>query len=88
MKVHTWQTTDKVSEKGFYEQVKHVIVEFLLENITGMNVQGFNHQNVISELGIRKVPTGYILDFGPCYGLAGTIETEKLSLRVTPGKPS
>ena len=87
IKIHTWQTTSKIDEKGFNEQVKHVVVEFLLENITGMNVDGFNHQNVISSLGLRKTSSGYILDLGPCYGFAGTIETENVSLRITPGKP-
>jgi hypothetical protein len=88
VKIHTWQMTDKVDEKGCYEAVKHVTVEFLLENVAGMNLEGFNHQNVISELCVRKVPSGYILDFRPCFGFAGTIETAKLSLRITAGKPA
>jgi hypothetical protein len=70
-KIHTWQMTDRADEKGFYLSTKHVIVEFLLENILGMEIEGFNHQNVISSLGLRLTPNGYIVDFGPCLRLGG-----------------
>jgi hypothetical protein len=80
--------TSKVDERGFYESEKHVVVEFVLEDISGLGLTGFSHQNVISGLDLEKTDGGFLLTLGPCYGLAGTIEAKKISIRLSPGKPS
>lgn len=84
--IHTWETTDKVDDKGFYVLDKHVVVEFVLEDILGLNLSGFSVQNVIFELGIEKKEQGFLLELAPCYGLAGTIEAKILSIRLHLGK--
>jgi hypothetical protein len=86
--IHTWDMTNEVDERGFYVLEKHVVVELALEDIVGMDFDGFNHQNVISGLDIEKKNEGFVLTFGPCYGLAGTIEAKKTTIRVKPGRPS
>jgi len=85
--VHTWEMTDKIDGEGFYVLDKHVVVEFMLEDVSGLNLTGFNFQNVIFELSIEKKEEGFLLDLAPCYGLAGTIEAKNLSIRLHPGKP-
>jgi len=79
--------TDKIDGEGFYVLDKHVVVEFMLEDVSGLNLTGFNFQNVIFELSIEKKEEGFLLDLAPCYGLAGTIEAKNLSIRLHPGKP-
>ncbi len=64
------------------------MVEFVFETVSGLSLNGFSQQNVIFGLGIEKTDTGFRLTLDECYGLAGSIEAEKMSLRVTPGKPS
>jgi len=88
MCVHTWEMTSEVDGNGYFVLRKHLMVEFILENISGRNLDGFSHQNVISEIGIDKTESGFRLTLGGCYGVEGSIEAEKLSLRLTPGKPS
>lgn len=88
LRVHTWETTRELDEKGFFVQRRHVVVEFALENITALYLNDFSQQNVISGLTLNKTETGFRLEFGPCYGLAGTIEAEKISLRLVQGKPT
>jgi hypothetical protein len=39
-------------------------------------------------LGIEKTDSGFRLTLDECYGPAGSIEAEKMFLRLTPGKPS
>ena len=88
LRVHTWETTKEVDEKGYYVLAKHVVVEFILETVSGLSLNGFNHQNVIFGLEVEKIDSGFRLTLDDCYGLAGSIEAERMSLRFTPGKPS
>jgi len=79
-----------VDEAGYYVQTKHAVIEFLID-ISGtddcLELYGFSHQNVVSSLSIEKLETGYNLDIAQCYGLAGTIKADNISIRLTPGRP-
>jgi hypothetical protein len=88
LRVHAWDTTKEVDEKGHYVMAKHIVVEFIFENISELALNGFSQQNVISGLDIEKIGPGFRVTLGECYGLAGSIEAERISLRITPGKPS
>jgi immunity protein 50 of polymorphic toxin system len=86
--IHTWEMTKKVDERGFYVLEKHIVVEFVLDDISELELGGFSHQNVISGLELVKKGAGFELALDPCYGLAGTIEAQKVSIRLKPGRPS
>ena len=86
--VHTWEMTKEIDERNFYILTKHVVVEFVLDEVSELDLSGFSHQNVLSSLAIEKTDTGFLLDLGPCYGLAGTIEAKTVCIRLTPGKPT
>jgi hypothetical protein len=88
LRVHTWETTKEVDERGYYVLAKHVVVEFVFETVSELSLNGFNQQNVIFSLGIEKTDLGFRLTLGECYGLAGSIEAERLSISITPGSPS
>jgi hypothetical protein len=88
LRVHAWDTTKEVDEKGHYVMAKHIVVEFIFENVSELALNGFSQQNVISGLDIEKIGSGFRLTLGECYGLAGSIEAERMSLRIMPGKPS
>jgi hypothetical protein len=85
--LHTWEMTKEVDEKGFYVLTKHVIVEFVMNEVVALSLSGFNHQNVVFGLAIERVDSGYRLNLGDCYGIAGTIDATDISIRLTPGKP-
>lgn len=87
IRLHTWEMTSEIDDHGFYVLRKHVIIEFTFENIRGVDLAGFNHQNVISELAISRTNSGFRVDLGACYGLAGSIIADKIALRLMPGKP-
>jgi len=88
LRVHTWEMTKEIDEKGYYVLAKHAVVEFSFEAVSGLSLNGFNHQNVIFGLAIEKTDSGFRVTLDACYGLAGSIEAEKISLRLTPGKPA
>ena len=78
----------EVDEKGHYVLAKHIVVEFIFESVSGLSLNGFNKQNVVFGLDIEKTDSGLRLTLDDCYGLAGSIDAERMSLRITPGKPS
>jgi hypothetical protein len=88
LRVHTWNTTKEVDEKGYFVQAKHIVVEFILNSVSDLCLNDFSGQNVISGLEIERTSSGFRLELGACYGLAGTIDAETISLQITPGKPS
>jgi hypothetical protein len=85
--LHTWEITKEVDERGYYVLAKHVLVEFLMKEVSGLSLNGFNHQNVIFGLAIERAENGYRLTLEDCYGIAGTIEAKDISIRLTPGEP-
>jgi Immunity protein 50 len=84
LRVHTWEMTKEIDDKGYYVLAKHILVEFIFEAVSGLSLNGFNDQNVIFGLAIEKTDSGFRVTLDDCYGLAGSIESEKLSLRLTP----
>jgi hypothetical protein len=85
--IHTWDMANKVDERGCSVLEKRVVVEFI-EDIRGMELDGFRHQNVISSLDLEKKGDGFVLVLDPCYEMAGTIEVQKITIGRKPGKPS
>src|SRR5258708_34764958 len=83
--VHTWEMTKEVDEKGFYVLAKHVVVEFVMKEVVGLSLNGFNHQNVVFGLAIERIDSGYRLTLEDCYGVAGTIDASDISIRLIPG---
>ena len=83
--IYTWEMTDKTDKDGYYVQAKHVLVDFSLESIVDLNLNGFSHQNVIAGLTIENTKNGYRFTLDPCYGVSGVIEAAKASIRLRPG---
>lgn len=88
LQIYTWDTTKEIDARGFYVQRKHAVVEFVLNGMAELDLNGFSCQNVISGLAIERTSSGFRVVLGACYGLAGSLEAETLAFRITPGKPS
>ncbi len=87
IKIHTWETTKEVDAQGYNVMTKHVVVGFVFKDISTLSLRGFNNQNVLSGLALEKTDGGFRLILDECYGLAGTIEANEISIRLVPGKP-
>jgi Immunity protein 50 len=85
--VHTWEMTKELDAKGYYVLEKHVVVEFVLKDVFGLNLSGFTQQNVIFGLTIEKIDQGFRVLLDDCHGIGGTIDVAHISIRLTPGKP-
>jgi len=85
--LHTWSMTNTVTADGFYETIKHVSVEFVLEDITRIELNDLWENSILLSLGINKTEAGFRLEFSAAYGLWGSIEAKIVSLRLTPSQP-
>jgi hypothetical protein len=84
LRVHTWQMTSQIDERGYYVLDKHIVVNFQMEEIQGLQLVDFSPQNLIFGLTLREIEGGFQIEMDPCYGLAGTISARKLSLEFEP----
>ncbi len=76
-----------------YYPAKPAMVDFVLEQVTDLELADFSGQNVISGLSVegRTDQTGQEatrISMGPCFGLSGWIDAKRVRLQVIPGQPS
>ena len=86
--VHTWEMTKELDARGYYVLAKHVVVEFLMNEVVDLSLRGFSHQNVLFGLTIETTENGFRLNMDDNYGISGTIDAKQISIRLTPGKPT
>ena len=87
VKVHAFAGTSDLDASGHYVCIKHVTVNFLLEGVSTVQLDGFNNQNVISGLGLEKRDDGYELKLYGCYGVEGWLVSNRVRLVLEPGIP-
>jgi hypothetical protein len=87
LRTHTWETTNQVDERGYYIQTKHVVVEFILADISRLDLVGFSGQDIIFGLDIQKVESGFKLTIDPCINLGGEIVAGSVAIRLLPDEP-
>ena len=87
LRVHFFSTRNRTNDRGYYITENHAIVSFILEDIAQLELNGFNHQNVLSSISVNPVDTQYEIILGDCYGVSGRILASKLSFELEPGMP-
>ena len=103
LKIHAWNSSNKIGPDGYGILEKHAIVTFTIDHVFDLQLDGFSHQNVISNLDIfhlrpnpgreryysRSPPElSFEMVLYPCFGLDGIIKCEKISINYQAGKPS
>jgi hypothetical protein len=89
LRVHGFKVTRTAKPDGPYVFEAHAVVTFRVDEVTGMQLDDFNHQNALMGLSIVRSPTeGFRVELDPAYGLSGFIEGRSLSIAIEPGIPS
>jgi hypothetical protein len=88
LRVYTWEMTKEVDEKGYFVLTKHVVVEFVIEGIRALTIDGFNQQNVLFGIDIQKAEQGFRVNLDASYGVEGSFEADHICFCLTPGTPS
>jgi|SRR5690348_5668811 len=74
-KLHTWKVTGEVDARGYHVLSHHTLATLRFHDIEDFCMEGFNRQNVISELRIeqqeRKDGSSpfFTVKFWACYGM-------------------
>jgi hypothetical protein len=85
--VHTFGSTGEIDAKRHYVCTKHVVVSFLLNGISELELTDFNHQNVLACLLLTRVERGYELKLQGLFGVDGVITAESVSIELVAGAP-
>ena len=56
VKVHAFEMTSEVTEKGYFKLTKHCIVELRFERVCDVELRKFAPQNVIDGISLSLVP--------------------------------
>jgi Immunity protein 50 len=74
-----------------YHPSKPATVDFILEDVTDVELDDFSSQNVIDSLEV-EISTDqngdgvYRILLAPCYGVTGRIDAKSLRVKLSPGK--
>ena len=85
--IHTRHRTNEVDERGYFITTKHIMVTFIVEGIQTVQLDDFNHQNVIGGLSLEETAAGYRLILHPCFSAEGMLEAKHIRIIMQPGTP-
>jgi hypothetical protein len=98
--IHFWNMLSDTDERGYFILDRHAVVTFTLVDIIDIQLDGFNHQNVLGSLHLLRGPerpdretlytsslTDYEIVLEPCFGTDGRIRCRSLTIALAPGKP-
>lgn len=88
LKIHTWHTTNDVDSSNFFITNKDIVVTFKLKDVLELELDEFNHQNVIFGLELKPVEQGIELELEPCFGASGRLVAKQVEIEIAPGKPT
>ena len=88
LKIHTWHTTNDVDSSNYFITNKDVVVMFKLSDVQELELNEFNHQNVIFRLALKPAEQAIELELEPCFGVSGRIVARQLEIEIVPGKPA
>ena len=88
LSVHAFETTSALDDNGQFITAKHAVVNFVMEDISGLELFGFSEQNVIFGLKVQIDDRGVEIDIDPCYDLGGKILSRKVVLGIEPMIPN
>ena len=74
-----------------YHPQKPATVDFILEDVTDVDLNDFSCQNVIFSLDVETAAdqngdSVYRVTLSPCFGVAGRIDAKSLRIELSPGK--
>ncbi|HEX4197840.1 MAG TPA: Imm50 family immunity protein [Caulobacteraceae bacterium] len=88
IKVHGFEMTNDVDARGCFVLTKHVVVTFVLGELTEIELDGFNFQNAVMGISIeRGSDAQFRMEIDPAYGLGGVVEGRSLEIAIAPGTP-
>jgi hypothetical protein len=84
--IHAWNMSDEVNEKGQYRLTHHHLVSLVFDGVSEVKLDGFNHQNVLSDLLIEPIQGGQLrVELCNCFGVSSSFIAKRARVAaVTP----
>ena len=78
--------TDKVDAKGYFILEKHVVVNFILKEITSVNLVEFMQGCILDSLNISRTSDAFELLIESSYGFHGSLSARYVVIEYHPGE--
>jgi Immunity protein 50 len=86
-----WILIPDINDVGFYKEIHDSIIHFRFEDVSNLELDGLNHQNVLSSLNLELFTdpetksNALHIELEHCYGLSGIFSARKAKvLSVVP----
>ncbi len=87
LRIHTWETTNKVDDRGYYILDKHVIVTITLNSVTDIALVDFDLPGIIFDFEVTSREGAYEIEWSGSYGVNGRLRAKRMHIDLQPGKP-
>ena len=85
MRIHAWQVTDRIDEKGYFILEKDAVVTLSMEDVTFISLNDFNLPGIIYEMTFADTGEDVQIAWTGSYGVDGTLKVKRLQIDL--GKP-
>ncbi len=87
LRVHAWNTTEKVDAQGVFVLDKHATVTFRLEQVSEINCTDFDVMPaIIFDLEIIQMNAQIRIEWNASYGVSGFVVAKRLAIDLVPGR--
>lgn len=80
VKVYAFETTSKVTEDGYYETIKHCIIDFEFTELAKNEIDGFNHQNAVLNIEFGREDEFLDCNIVNSVGISAYIQSKKINV--------
>jgi hypothetical protein len=88
-RLHGWNMTSQIDERGYYVLDKHFLAEIVFSDAVSVSLSDFlPGAAIIGDLAISPVDDCFELTFDSSYGFAGTVKAKALRISFQPGAPA
>jgi Immunity protein 50 len=87
IRIHTWNMTDKVDDRGYFVTERHAVVTISLNEVTSIALNGFDVMpGIIFDLEVSSIEDGFPVAWSGSYGVAGILRAKRISVDFEPEK--
>ena len=84
VRVHGWRVNEDQTDSGHFRIDRDALITFTIKGIRSVNLIGWNHQNVLSELWVDQTEKVFVLHLQEIYGVDGSIAADEISVSIEP----
>ena len=84
LRIHAFRMTDQVDAAGYFVLEKHVLLTFVLRDVSVVQLEAFDQGATLMGLTVLRDETGVTLDLDPVIGVGGQISARHCRVEFAP----